>query len=152
MYLCAIQHLLLPLPGFIMILSTSYTSLYSMPALPPGPDNDMRSGTPKQDLYKQCSKLRFYFVHSSGAHILKLCTLEFSCALLSYIAMRIEWKKNCTSGAHVRQTSAQLLKCTRRAPCAPLISNTEKIYLIVREQMNSQFNVVLTLNASLLPV
>ena len=30
----------------------------------------------------QCSKLRFYFVRPSGAFIVKLCTQDFSCALL----------------------------------------------------------------------
>ena len=69
---------------------------------------------------QQCSKLRFNFVRSSGAR-------DFSCALLYYVAMIIGWENVRTSSAHVRKTYAQPRKCARRAPSAPLISNTGQI-------------------------
>ena len=42
--------------------------------------------------------------------------------------MIIEWENVRTSGAHVRKTCARPRKCARRAPSAPLISNTVWLY------------------------
>ena len=86
-------------------------------------------------LGKQCLKLRFYFLHSAGAKISQLCTQQHSPVPL---CIQTSWfsKENVrTSGAHCRKVCARQWKCAPRAPGAPLISNTGKIWMDTRRNI-----------------
>ena len=82
----------------------------------------------------QCPKLSFYFVHSSGALPIKLCTRKLLHAPSQYIAI-IDGSKNVlTPGAHLLKSGTRPWKCARRVQGAPLISDTASGYLAMKEK------------------
>ena len=77
------------------------------------------------NIYVQCPKLSFYFVHSQGALPIKLCTRKLIHAPSQYIAL-INGSKNVhTPGAHLLISCTRLWRCARRVQGAPLISDTD---------------------------
>ena len=72
----------------------------------------------------QCPKLSFYFVHSQGALLLKLCTRKLLHAPSQYIAIINSSKNMHTLGAHLRKPCTRPWKCAHRVQGAPLISDT----------------------------
>ena len=78
---------------------------------------------------EQCPKLSFYFVHSQGAHLLKLCIRKLIHAPSQDIALINSSKNVHTLGANLRKTCTRPRKCARRVQGAPLISDTEELYV-----------------------
>ena len=74
---------------------------------------------PSTSNFMQCSKLRFYFVRPSGAHIKSMRPGIFLCTPLKYCNENCVKKNVRKSGAQVQITCARPRKCSRRAPSAP---------------------------------